>query len=439
MTTADITFGVGLVTAQRPPWDARSQGETFWNVVDLCGAVEESGIDAVWFPEHHFFDDSYLCSVFPLLGAVAQATSTLRMGTAVLPAHFHDPLRLAEDASTVDLLSDGRLLLGLGHGWRRAEFRAFGTDQRQLGTRLERLIDTLRTAWSADGEVRGTAVTPKPSAATGVPVWIEGTSAAQCRRAGTLADGFISPSASTEQATAYAALVAEGAAAAGRQLDGLEFGVLLPGFPWSGPDLPASVSDGVQRVYSQQYARMADQTFTPPSGLAAVPQSEGRADEDLQETETGGPHQVAESVAATIRAVRTAIPTAKVHVVARSWWPGVSPAVLAESARVFAREVVPAVLSRCWHTRRPVIVAPDPRRMPPDGRRCGPGRGLVAGATASAAELDRVGLIAGRRGAEAGEGVPGETRELRRRSRIAWSSTVTGRALTPTGFGSGTR
>jgi alkanesulfonate monooxygenase SsuD/methylene tetrahydromethanopterin reductase-like flavin-dependent oxidoreductase (luciferase family) len=143
MTAGDVTFGIGLVTTPNPSWDPRSQAEILGDVLQLCREVETVGLDAVWFSEHHFFDDSYLSSVFPLLGAVSGQTSTLRMGTAVLPAHLHNAIRLAEDTATVDLLSGGRLLLGLGHGWRTVEFDAFGIDKMQLGPRLERQIAAL--------------------------------------------------------------------------------------------------------------------------------------------------------------------------------------------------------------------------------------------------------------------------------------------------------
>jgi alkanesulfonate monooxygenase SsuD/methylene tetrahydromethanopterin reductase-like flavin-dependent oxidoreductase (luciferase family) len=344
MSADDVTFGIGLVTAQNPSWDPRSQAEILRDVLQLCRSVEGLGLDAVWFSEHHFFDDSYLSSVFPLLGAISAQTSRLRLGTAVLPAHLHNAIRLAEDAATVDLLSGERLILGLGHGWRTPEFEAFQVDKMQLGAKLDHVVSGLRKAWSADGALRGVAVTPKPTAATGVPIWIGGKSPAMCRRAGALADGFISPSAGVEQIASYAALVAEGAAAAGRHLDDFEFGAMLPIFPWDGTELPAQVHEGVLHVY-WQYARMADRGFTPPPSAVPDAEERKRASAAAESLQSGGPGQLADIVADAIRAVRTAIPTAKVHIVARSWWPGVPVDILARSARVFVDEVAPAALA----------------------------------------------------------------------------------------------
>lgn len=310
------------------------------DIVSSCQAVESAGIDAVWFSEHHFFDDSYLSSVFPLLGAVAARTSTLRIGTGILLAHFYNTLRLAEDAATVDLLSEGRFLLGLGHGWRDPEFEAFGVDKSGMGQRLEQIVGDLRDAWSADGALRGVAVTPKPYADSGVPLWLGGKSAAQCRRAGLFADGFITQSSRLEDISRDAALVAEGGAAADRSLEDFEFGLMLPIFPWDGADGWSEVRDGVQYVYAK-YRQMADRVFTPPP--ADTPQR-GVSTSATQELVTGDPESLAEIVSAAIAAAQAELPNSKIHVIARSWWPGLSPAVLERSAKVFAEQVAPAVL-----------------------------------------------------------------------------------------------
>jgi hypothetical protein len=156
----------------------------------------------------------------------------------------------------------------------------------------------------------------------------------------------VSPSANLEEIANYAALVAEGAAAVGRHLDHFEFGAMLPIFPWDGTEVPAQARDGISHVY-WQYARMADRGFTPLPSATPHPQDQARAAAAAEAMRTGSAEQLADIVAQAIRAVRAAIPAAKVHIVARSWWPGMPNDVLARSAKVFLGDVVPAALARC--------------------------------------------------------------------------------------------
>lgn len=349
--SSTVTFGMGLVSGQKTDWDDRSQAQIMADILDGCTAVEAAGVGTLWFSEHHFFDDSYLSSVFPVLGAVAARTSTLRIGTGVLTAHFYDALRLAEDSATVDQLSGGRFVLGLGHGWRAAEFDAFGVATANRGRGLERIIGELRDAWSGDRPVRGVSVTPKPFSPDGLPLWLGGKSAAQCRRAGALADGFISQSGDIASLARDAALVAEGAAAAGRDLDDFEFGAMLSIFPWDGPDGWMQIGDGVRYVYSK-YKQMATRGFSPPpsSPTPRVPLGDG-----TPELLAADPSTLAKVVADAISVIQQTLPTARVHVIARSWWPGVTPDVLERSARAYVEQVVPEAMELLSRG-----LAPDP-------------------------------------------------------------------------------
>src|SRR5919201_3885232 len=167
-----MRFGFGLITCQRHPHDPRSDAELYEDALALSEEAERLGFDSVWVSEHHFWDDGYMPALLPVCAAIAARTRRVRIGTGVLLAPFYQPVRLAEDAATVDLLSAGRLVLGLGLGWRAEEFDVLGIPQRGLGRRLEEIIATLRMAWSADGLVDGASVTPKPAQAGGPPIWL---------------------------------------------------------------------------------------------------------------------------------------------------------------------------------------------------------------------------------------------------------------------------
>jgi alkanesulfonate monooxygenase SsuD/methylene tetrahydromethanopterin reductase-like flavin-dependent oxidoreductase (luciferase family) len=144
-------------------------------------------------------DDGYLPSVFPALAAIAARTTTVRLGTAVLLAPFHHPLRLAEDAAFVDQLSGGRVELGLGLGYRSHEFAALGVPRAERATRTEELIEIVRCAWSGERfSHRGrhwsfddVDVTPPPYQPGGPRLWLGGTSVAAAKRAGRLGCHFV--------------------------------------------------------------------------------------------------------------------------------------------------------------------------------------------------------------------------------------------------------
>src|SRR5262245_34363729 len=142
-----MKFGYGLLTAQHHPRDPRSMVEIYREAVDYGVLAEQGGLDSYWTSEHHFLDDSYTPSQLPILAAVAARTERIRLGTGVLLAPLFDPLHLAEDAAVTDLISGGRLILGLGLGWREEEFEGFGISMRQRAGRMEGAIATLRQAW----------------------------------------------------------------------------------------------------------------------------------------------------------------------------------------------------------------------------------------------------------------------------------------------------
>ena len=110
----------------------RDPRQVYEDALTLFAAADQLGFDVGWIAQHHFrTHPGRLPSPFPFLAAAAQRTKRLRLGTAVVTLPLEQPLRVAEDAAVVDLLSDGRLELGLGSGTEPGEFRAFGIEQSQ--------------------------------------------------------------------------------------------------------------------------------------------------------------------------------------------------------------------------------------------------------------------------------------------------------------------
>ncbi len=183
-TVSAMDFGLIWPFRNPPIGDGtRSTADVYHDSLDEIVAAEDMGYASAWLTEHHFCDDDYLPSVMPVLGAAAVRTSTIRLGPYVLQSPLHDPVRLAEDAAVVDVLSRGRLDLALGVGYREDEFAGLSIDRRKRGRRHEESTQILLRAWqdgpmSFEGDVFTVPevdVTPKPVQQP-IPIWLGGTS-----------------------------------------------------------------------------------------------------------------------------------------------------------------------------------------------------------------------------------------------------------------------
>jgi len=232
-----MRLGFGLITCQRHPDDPRSDTDLYRDGIALSRLAEQVGFDSVWLSEHHFLDDGYMPSLLVTAAAVAQATERIGIGTGVLLAPLHDPIRLAEDAATVDLISGGRLILGLGAGWREEEFELFGVGLSERPARIRETVAILRAAWSDDAitfegrhyRYDRAFVTPKPTRP--IPIWLGAFAPAAIKRAGRIADGFLGSSSGTSGIEGFdqARQVAlEGLAAAGRDPATFTFALHVP-------------------------------------------------------------------------------------------------------------------------------------------------------------------------------------------------------------------
>jgi alkanesulfonate monooxygenase SsuD/methylene tetrahydromethanopterin reductase-like flavin-dependent oxidoreductase (luciferase family) len=168
----------------------KHHADLYAELVEDCQLAEELGYHSLWLTEHRFWYDGYNPSLLATCGFMAGATSTLRLGTGCILMPQHDPLRLAESAAVADLISGGRLELGLANGYREHEFDGLGISRRHRASRMNESLDILRDAWG-DGpvehhgrhfDVPGVKVTPKPVQRP-IPIWIAAVTEAPVIRA----------------------------------------------------------------------------------------------------------------------------------------------------------------------------------------------------------------------------------------------------------------
>src|SRR5438132_1020914 len=112
--------------------------------------AEASGFDSCFFGEHHQDHDGFLPSPLIVAAAVAARTTRLRVGTSVILLPLHHPVHVAEDVITLDLVSKGRVILGVGIGYQPADFRAFSVPMEDRAGRFEESIEILRLCWAGD-------------------------------------------------------------------------------------------------------------------------------------------------------------------------------------------------------------------------------------------------------------------------------------------------
>jgi len=175
-------------------------------LVDLACRAEELGIDSVWVHDHvfnvgHVFDrigGKPYYEPLTLLSFVAARTRRVRLGTSVLVLPYHNPVRLAKAAATLDVLSGGRLIMGVGVGLIEKEIRAMGSPYAERGAFTDEAIAVMRALWTQDepkfegkfSRFDGMKFSPKPLQKPSIPIVIGGVSRHAIRRAARLGDGW---------------------------------------------------------------------------------------------------------------------------------------------------------------------------------------------------------------------------------------------------------
>ncbi len=244
--------------------------------VEFAQAAEAAGFESLWTVEHVVVpagyestypydpsgrmpgpEDSPIPDPLVWLAFLASATSTIKLGTGVLILPQRNPVVLAKELATLDVLSGGRLLLGIGTGWLAEEFDAIGVPFAARGTRADDSVAAMRALWSEEKASHHSAFTsfrncisrPQPVGGA-IPVHVGGHTDVAARRAGRLGDGFFPLSGSHERLAQLFDLARSTAVAAGRDPDAIEMttggnGAIGPG---ALDEVAALAALGVDRV-----------------------------------------------------------------------------------------------------------------------------------------------------------------------------------------------
>jgi probable F420-dependent oxidoreductase len=251
-------------------------------LAELGSRAEVLGFESLWVGEHivtpvelrhaypgapgrpPFLSDSRFIEPFTAIGFLAAATRTIRLGTGVLIMPLHSPLPLARAVATADVLSGGRLSLGVGVGWMREEYEAVGQEFGNRGRRLDEMLTILRRLFTEErvsyaGEhyqLPEMCFEPKPVQQPGPPLLIGGSSPAALRRAARFGDGWYGGQETPDQVASIVAELRRLLAQQGRADHPFEVTALTPwGHSFDAELVRAYADAGVDRLVVTPWAR----------------------------------------------------------------------------------------------------------------------------------------------------------------------------------------
>ena len=168
--------------------------------VELNVEAEALGFESSFLVEHHFSGWNQVAATLMVQTCVAVRTSTLRLGTGVLVLPWHNPVLIAEQAATLDVISGGRVDLGVGKGYRHSEFRGFNVPREDADARFGEALDVLLRAWTSRHrfshhgrywDFDDIVVEPPPLQSPHPPIWVAAASEASVRRAAGQGHGLL--------------------------------------------------------------------------------------------------------------------------------------------------------------------------------------------------------------------------------------------------------
>jgi probable F420-dependent oxidoreductase len=313
-------------------------GRYYREALEEVTRAEELGFDSVWMEEHHSVTNHYWPSPLTVLAGFATRTSRMTLGTDIVVAAFHHPVRLAEDVAMLDVMSGGRFVLGIAIGYKPDEFALYGVDLEKRGARFEEQLAIMQGLWTQEQiQFKGTYYTlqgrlePKPVQQPHPPVWIGGWGDITLRRAATLADNWIpGPTADLKRLLAGRKQFLERRTAAGRPAPSewpLTRDVIIAESDKRAREL---AEEHIMVAYRREYAGGWRHPFIDSSIATDL--------DRLMEDRfiIGGPEQCIAKIRRFVEQY------GMTHLICRTFFPGMPHAHIMSEIDLIAREVMPA-------------------------------------------------------------------------------------------------
>jgi probable F420-dependent oxidoreductase len=251
-------IGIGLGCAEFP----FSGADAYWRWIDMC---EAGGVDSIWQTDRIVSRQPFLESM-ATMAALAGRTRRMRFGTNVVSLAFRDPVLLAKQCATIDVLSDGRLLPAFGIGSPLApEWEALGMDTKTRGRRTDECLEIIRRLWREESvdfngafyKLKGATIAPKP-VQSDLPMWIGGSTDAAIRRTARMGTGWQAGGEPPADAGRIIAAIKAAVIEAGRIIDEDHYGA---GFAFHFGRRDAPVVGRAMDAYAKRTGRDAALAF----------------------------------------------------------------------------------------------------------------------------------------------------------------------------------
>jgi alkanesulfonate monooxygenase SsuD/methylene tetrahydromethanopterin reductase-like flavin-dependent oxidoreductase (luciferase family) len=200
-----VKVGIFLGTQHSAGADMRRQ---FENHIEQVHAIRDGGYDSVWLAQHYLTYPDQFFQTVPMISRLAAETGEMDIGTNILVLPLHNIVDIAEQFATVDIISNGKLILGAALGYRDLEYKTFGVEKKTRAARFDEQLDALRLLWEKDDatfqgrhvQFEHVSIRPRPLQSPRPPIWIGAAADPAIKRAALKGDAWIATSVTTTSA-----------------------------------------------------------------------------------------------------------------------------------------------------------------------------------------------------------------------------------------------